>query len=306
MARSDEVQEGGGLSLDLGLTAVGGKWIDRTPENLRIGAVRLHSWDIHPVTPLPKDYAGYDGYAIRVSYEWGLDPGKPKPLWLEIGLDIAGAVVLDAVPRTVLESAPAKSYVLNQSLVFVPGNGGSAGLIQQPEAEPIIDVFGIGSSCVRWRHSRELPVPLRPGSRTAWLMVVVPAGTGSATVKVSARYELAGDQRANHWTGVPEGGFELVLLPGGGTTAGAGQPRRDVLPSISPAPREQWPRMKIVGGAPRLFICYAYDDLAHTESVRAFGNFLCWCGIDTQLDVWNLRARQDWYRWGTQQILDAD
>ena len=58
--------------------------------------------------------------------------------------------------------------------------------------------------------------------------------------------------------------------------------------------------------APKVFISYAHDSVAHQDQVLAFATFLHDMGIRAVLDTWATNSRQDWYAWMIEQITEAD
>ncbi|UGT62494.1 SEFIR domain-containing protein [Nocardia asteroides] len=65
----------------------------------------------------------------------------------------------------------------------------------------------------------------------------------------------------------------------------------------------------VPGGAaaPRVFVSYTHDDEQHVEAVRRFSVFLAeTCGLDMQMDRWDLDRRRDWSLWARAQLAAAD
>ncbi|MCS7479235.1 SEFIR domain-containing protein [Umezawaea endophytica] len=59
--------------------------------------------------------------------------------------------------------------------------------------------------------------------------------------------------------------------------------------------------------APRVFITYSHDTLAHKEQVRAFATFLrVEVGLDVHLDQWYDSRRLDWSAWAIDHLTNAD
>jgi hypothetical protein len=59
--------------------------------------------------------------------------------------------------------------------------------------------------------------------------------------------------------------------------------------------------------APRVFITYSHDSLAHKEQVREFATFLrVDVGLDVHLDQWYDSRRLDWSAWAVDHLTNAD
>ena len=58
--------------------------------------------------------------------------------------------------------------------------------------------------------------------------------------------------------------------------------------------------------APKVFISYAHDSVAHQDQVLEFATFLHGMGIKAVLDTWAAGSRLDWYAWMIEQITEAD
>ncbi|HEU5470935.1 MAG TPA: SEFIR domain-containing protein [Actinophytocola sp.] len=57
--------------------------------------------------------------------------------------------------------------------------------------------------------------------------------------------------------------------------------------------------------APKVFVSYAHDSLAHQNDVLAFAHFLRGQGVDAVLDLWSADARHDWYAWALREMTSA-
>lgn len=273
-----------------GLTDPGTRWIDTEPGRVDLGTVRLRGWHVWPVSP-PDGFEARDIYLVKVNADIHQEPGIPPPRWLEVGytfITTAGeATVLDALPRTILELQPASSYRLDGGLAFVPDPDG-AGAIHLPACGPTIDVHGIYSSQIRWRYSEG---GVRLGSHVSWLVLAVPSGTPEVTVDVALRHDLDPDDALGMVPAADTGQFVLRL-----------DHDTDAVATASSTPTVRLTGAKV----PRVFICYAHDNVAHTETVRKFAEFLCACGIDTHIDRWDLEQRRNWSQWAIYNINASD
>ena len=237
---------------------------------------------------------------MKLVYELNLDPKAPRPAWMEVGFSFRQpgedtdpaatprVTVLDALPRTVLNVQQSQGYCLNQSLMFVPHEDPAACTAFLDAVEPTVDVFGIGSSEVRWRHTATRKAPMRLGSRVAWISLAAPVNTEELAVQVEGRFELRGGA-GRPWTGSEPVRFLLPLRPSGTAEPSAEAPRTHRGP-----------------GNPKVFVCYAYDNPEHCDLVREFADFLIEQGCDVVLDAHTPPVRRDWDGWSTVGILHSD
>lgn len=59
--------------------------------------------------------------------------------------------------------------------------------------------------------------------------------------------------------------------------------------------------------APRVFVTYAHESLAHKDQVREFATFLrADIGLDVHLDQWYDSRRRDWSAWAIDHLTNAD
>jgi hypothetical protein len=277
----------------------GGKWLEPAPDGLAVGAISLRGWDLRAVKPLPAEYSDQDVYLAKLVYELDFEPRAPRPAWMEVGFsfqfgeatelyDSPRPTVLDALPRTVLDPQTRQGFRLNQSLMFVPHDNPSTCAAFLDDISPTVDVFGIGSSEIRWRHAATRKAPLRLGSRIAWITLAAPVGTEELTVQVGARFELRGG------SGRPGTGAQPVRFP---------VPLR---PSELTEPSLDGPRTRHGPMSPRVFISYAQETPEHCDFVREFADFLVEQGCDLTFDAFVPPSRQDWDTWATNGILQGD
>jgi hypothetical protein len=304
----------------LSLYPEGGKWLDATPDGIEVGAVRLRGWDLRPVRPVPPGYEEQDVYLVKLVHELDLEPGIPRPAWMEIGYrflpasspapDAGGplddevddraqeavqpdeakgsAFVVDALPRTVLDPEPAADFALNRSLMLVQSPDTENLPVRLDAQEPDIDVFGIGGPEIRWRYAAARR-KLRLGTHVAWIVLAVPAGTDQILVRVAARFAVEASENRPASGSEPEY-FTLPL-----TTAAPSGP---VLP-----PTPSLPRTRLSGQGPSLFICYTHKPPRHRDQVLRFAEFLRAQGCDPRIDSDFGRRRRNWNNWSTREIL---
>ncbi|OIK28695.1 SEFIR domain-containing protein [Streptomyces malaysiense] len=302
-----------------------GRWLDAEPADIALGAVRVGARQIHPVLPPPPAFPGHDAYLVRFPYELLLEPDVPGPLWFEVAFALSGAdgsavVVTDAVPRTVLAEQAPSAVALDGLLNFTAAGPGEPGAFALPEARPVVDVFGIGGSTPRWRHSTKQPDGVRPGSYSGWVAMLVPEGCDAVDVVCSARFDLGPDDAMGCLPAAVPTAFTLrlaearaatgaapralpVITTGTGAQAGAEAGDGDV----GEAGAGAGPGVRRTDGVPRVFVSYAHDDEPHVEQVRLFADFLARdCGLDVVLDRWDTDRRRDWYLWAAEQVREAD
>jgi hypothetical protein len=283
----------------------GDKQFDSAPSQVPLGAIALGGWQVTSVNPVPADFPGQDACLVKLNYDLALEPEVPGLRWFEFGVSFSALAdglpaVLDALPRNVVEPQGPTAFSLGRHLGFVPSPDGAGSHAQLPAVAPFVDVFGVGTAGVRWRHVSRDGHLVRPGSYTAWIVLVVPAGRDKLEAELTARYDLAPDDALGYRPANRPARFQLSL-----PQASAPQPghRGGVSPSAAGPPALTGPAgMK----TPRVFISYAHDDQRHVDAVLAFGEFLLQSGIDAHMDRWDLDFRRDWYQWATEQITTAD
>lgn len=306
----------------LSLYPEGGKWLDATPDGIEVGEVRLRGWDLRPVRPVPPGYEEQDVYLVKLVHELDLEPETLRPAWIEIGYRFlpapsltpdassplddevddhaeeavqperakGSAFVIDALPHTVLDPEPASDFTLNRSLMLVQSPGAESVPVHLDAQEPDIDVFGIGGPEIRWRYAAARR-KLRLGTRVAWIVLAVPAGTDQIIVRVAARFAVAASENRPATGGEPEY-FTLPLT----TVAQSGS-------ALPPTPG--LPRTRLSGQGPSLFICYAHDNPRHRDQVLRFAEFLRAQGCDLRIDSDFGRRRRNWNNWSTREILTS-
>jgi len=278
----------------------GDKQFDSAPSQVPLGAVQLGGWQVTSVDPVPADFPGQDAYLVKLNYDLALEPEVPGLRWFEFGVSFSALAdgrpaVLDALPRNVVEPQGPTAFSLGRHLGFVSSPDGAGSDAQLPAVAPFVDVFGVGTAGVRWRHVSRDGHLVRPGSYTAWIVLVVPAGRDKLEAELTARYDLAPDDALGYRPASRPARFQLSLPEASAPRPGRGTP---------PAPTE--PAGPVGPKTPRVFISYAHDDQRHVDAVRAFGEFLLRSGIDAHMDRWDLDFRRDWYQWAAEQITTAD
>jgi len=209
----------------IGLLLVDGntRHLSLAPAAIEIGAVRLGGWQVHPVVPPPDRFPGNAAYLVKVTFDLVLAPDVPVPPWVEVGFDFDGvSTVLDAVPRSSRERAPARSYRVDRNLTFVEVGAAEPEAVHLPEVSSSVVLFGLHSSLVRWRHDE-----LRPGSHAAWFVLMTAAGVTSVQVTASASYDLPLDESFGHEPATnPAGSNNGAFSAGRFGRAAANQSRR--------------------------------------------------------------------------------
>ncbi|MFH8618492.1 SEFIR domain-containing protein [Streptomyces sp. NPDC017979] len=299
-----------GASVELTLLDLGSKWIDSAPKSVRVGNVRLHGWQVDPIVTPPSLRSDVDSYLVKVNFELDL-AGNMLPMnWFEVGFTFQDTdqdeeetggtdqvTVVDAVPHPGFQPGEAVAYTLNQYLHLVPATVGAQTHAYLPSGQNAVDVFGIGSNQIRWRHTSPENGAVRPGSYPAWVVLVVPKGRTEQHVRLSARFDLDPQGTVDYGLTSTPDSFRLTLA-----TAGAVEAVRTA--QVGDSGTEQL--CVSTGQPPTLFISYAHDDDRHKTSVREFANLLMDHGIDTQLDQWSDDSRKDWGTWASRQIETAD
>lgn len=189
----------------LSLTDESSRDFSRMPTELTIGSVDFGGWQIHPVSGALRDFPGSAAYLVKINYDILLSVGTPTPTWVDAGFEFLGedVTVVDALPRSVREATAARHYNLTADLAFssvddtVPGAAASPPLrenIPVPSLTPVLEVFGIGSPIIRWRHTAIGNATVPAGSQVSWLILLVPAGCREVHVRARAGYGSSPDR----------------------------------------------------------------------------------------------------------------
>ncbi|MEU3599601.1 SEFIR domain-containing protein [Streptomyces sp. NPDC006798] len=297
-----------GASVELTLLDLGSKWIDTAPRSVRVGHVRLHGWQVDRVVTPPSFHADVDSYLIKVNFELDLSGDMLPMNWFEVGFTFrdtdqekdggTGEVtVVDAIPHPGPRPGIATAYTLNQYLHLLPAADSTDTNAYLPAARDNVDVFGIGSNQVRWRHTSPEDGAIRPGSYPAWVVLVVPAGQPEQDVTLAVRFDLDPQGSVDYGLTSTPDSFRLALTAPDATSVVHTAQVVDVNTERTGL---------YTGSYPTLFISYAHDNDRHKASVRDFANLLQENGIYTHLDQWSDDSRKDWGTWASQQIGSAD
>lgn len=288
------------VNAEITVTHHGERRVDLSPQGVRIGVLELSPWQVHPLTAASHAPINGDAYLVKINYELDLDSNLHDGLWYEVAFafDAAdGAVsVLDAVPGATPVQHEQQAYLVDQYLQLSRVPVATPKSIRLPPNDDVVNVFGIGRSTVRWGHRAPRAGVLRPGSRAAWAVILVPPGCAAVTVEFSARYRIPLESALDFDRLDSSGSFTLEL--------------RDArLESpVPPAPPSITKLAVTAEGAPshRIFISYAHDDDAHKLNALRFAYLLLDLGHDVHIDQLVDNRRRNWYDWVSEQILAAD
>ncbi len=261
------------------------------PAAIELGAVRFGGWQVHPIAPPPDRFPAMAAYLVKITFDLMVAPDMPAPQWVEVGFAFDSeqpVVVMDAVPGRSRGHGPARSYRVDRNLTFVEVAGADPEAVHLAEVWSAVTVYGVHRPAVRWRHD-----DLRPGSHSAWLVLLTALGTMDVNVKASVRYDVPLEESFGNEPATDPVTFHLDLAPGRVT------PVTRTIDTARPAPELQ--------RRPSVFISYAHEDSAHMDAVLAFANFLVREeGIDVVLDRWGQEVSRDWYLWALQSLKEAD
>jgi hypothetical protein len=283
-----------GTDIDLILVDAGGRRIDTGPAEVAFGSVRLGRWHVHPVTGASRTFPGISAHLVKINYDLYVDPGAPVVRWFEISFALADsdATVVAALPHGAAEPRPATSYQLSRNLEFVPVENGAA-QVHVPPVEGPVHVYGASGDAIRWLHVAPGRAGVRPGSYSAWIVLLTPAGRTEQKFRLAARFETDFAD-GEDFQSVPKSTEFGISLTGSGHSAAVEAEERDEpgvgLPSISP----------------RVFICYAHEDETHKKKVRDFADLLRENGLDPRIDEGQEGPRTEWDHWALREIREAD
>ncbi|MDX3661501.1 toll/interleukin-1 receptor domain-containing protein [Streptomyces sp. ID05-26A] len=288
------MQPENGIVVPLTLVDRSGRRIDQGPEKVTFGAIHLRRWQVHPVAGSSATFPGSAAHQVKVSFDVLLDHDAPSVRWFEVGFCLAesGSTIVAAVPRGAVEPQPETSYGLSRNLEFVPAEGSTA-LAHVPATEGPVHVYGASGDHIRWLYVAATETGVRPGSYSAWMVLLAPADRTSEKFRLTARFdpELAeGDDFGATGTSRE---FSIELT--GPTLA----PQVDTASTSGPA-------IGLPARSSRIFICYAHEDEAHKKLVRDFADLLRACGLDPVIDHAHEGPRMSWDHWALHQIRGAD
>jgi hypothetical protein len=283
-----------GIAVPLTLVDRSGRRIDQGPEEVTFGAVHLRRWQVHPVAGSSATFPGSAAHLVKVNFDLVLDHDAPAVRWFEIGFCLVDrdSTIVAAVPRGAAEPQPETSYGLSRNLEFFPAESSTA-LVHVPPTEGPVHVYGASGDHIRWLRVAATETGVRPGSYSAWMVLLTPADRTSEKFRLSARFdpELAEGDDFGAVTASREFSIELT----GPTLA----------PQVDTA-RTSVPAFGLPARSPRIFICYAHEDEAHKKLVRDFADLLRTCGLDPRIDSDYEGPRQDWNHWALREIKKAD
>lgn len=283
-----------GISVPLTLVDRSGRRIDQGPEEVTFGAVHLRRWHVHPVAGSSAAFPGSAAHLVKVNFDLVLDHDAPALRWFEVGFSLVerDSTIVAAVPRGAAEPQPERSYGLSRNLEFFPAESSTA-LVHIPPTEGPVHVYGASGDHIRWLRVAANETGVRPGSYSAWMVLLTPADRTSERFLLSARFgpELAEGDDFGALTASHEFPIELT--------------GPDLAPQVDTA-RTSGPAFGLPARSPRIFICYAHEDEAHKKMVRDFADLLRDCGLDPRIDSDYEGPRQDWNHWALRQIKEAD
>jgi hypothetical protein len=285
------------------------KAVDHGPTRISLGAVKLYAWQVHTLAPVPASFPGSNAYLIKVNYEFQFEPGVPAPARAEVGFrfDTRKVIVNDALPRDVAHYQPAGLYQLTARLEFTLANGNGPVLGALSEQDPValpaivpqIHCYGIGGDEIRWQHRCSDQYPIPPGTRSGWLVLVVPekcrtvrvVAMGDCDLGAATPPGLAPNARPDAFT---------VRLPAAQSPIPAARPQPAQHSQNDHSDQSLAPR------ASRVFISYAQESPEHKAAVQQLCALLRTAGIDVRYDQDHPETRRSWTDWTNIQIGNAD
>ena len=283
--------------VSVGLVAVddSGKRVDAAPDGVGIGELCLLQWQIHPAGRPTGQFTGSAVYLVKVNYELRLRPDLAPMRWFELGLRFCSGestTVVAAVPRSSRGPQEAASYAVTDYLELVRTEPGAARDLHLPEIDDSIRLYEVPGSSVRWQHRSDHPDGVEPGSRSAWLVLLVPEGQDRVSVELSARYDLRTSEDAPYRPVQEPAEFVITLR------------QEDFAPKVIPVAADRRPALE--EGEPSAFVCYAHDSPEHKANVRRFADILIDAGIDVRIDQYDPPTRKDWAHWAYEHLRRRD
>jgi hypothetical protein len=126
-----------GVTIELAVEDQDNKRFDTAPSTLRIGNVRLHGRQVHPVRIRPEQFNGAAAYLIKLNYELATTPGTPAMNWFEFGVELRTGSVIDAVPHHTSPTQPSMSYLVSDHLNLIPTNDTALRVPSPPTSSPV-------------------------------------------------------------------------------------------------------------------------------------------------------------------------
>jgi hypothetical protein len=264
--------------------------IEHAPSGVPVGSITLGAWHITRVPRVPESFAGHDAFLVRIPYDLDVEPGKPAPRRFEISFTFTtgGATVHDALPQRSDRHAGAGGYLLNSQLTFARQDSAVADRVMSdislPQDASGGQVLGRGRATIRWRHTGTARVPLRPGSRVCWIVLLIPQGLTEIGVLAEASF--------THPDG-RQGGMREVALADAFTIA---------LPGEQPVFAH-----RASAGGRQVFVSYVHESAGHKADVRTLCDLLrTEGGVTVLLDQEESAERKDWQKWMTVGITRSD
>lgn len=283
-----------GVSLALAVVDGGGRRIDRGPEEVSFGAIRLGRWHVHRVAGTAETFPGMAAYLVKINYDLCVDPGAPVLRWFEVGFALVGeeSTVVAALPFGATDRQPAASYTVSSYLEFVQVENRPA-LVHTPPTEGPVYVYGASGDSIRWLHIAGGRTGVRPGSYSAWIALLAPADRAAQELRLTARFEPEFPD-GNDFQPVPKSvDFGIALAEFTRSLVVEAEPHH--------GPGVGLPKVK-----PRIFICYAHEDDAHKKMVRDFADLLREHDLDPRIDKDQEGPRAEWDHWALGEIRAAD
>ncbi|MGW0521872.1 hypothetical protein [Crossiella sp. NPDC003009] len=284
------------VSIPLTLVDEGGRWLESSPEGVGIGMVHLNRWQIHPVKLEPGTFDDSSAFLVKVNYQLDLEPDCPALSWFEIGIHCDGdaaATVLDAVPHGALDPRPACSYTINRHTQLVATELSEDALAYLPVIDERVDLYGIGSSSVRWRYSTQARAGTRPGSRAAWMILLTPDGIKKLDCRLTVRYALPVDENTPYLPTQEPASFTISLDdPHRGST-------------VSPSQTASL-RTYPVDNPRSVFICYAHESPKFKSDALRLAQVLLTVGLDVHMDQFDEGPRMHWGVWSRRHFMERD
>jgi hypothetical protein len=249
---------------------------------------------VHRVAGAAETFPGSAAHLIKINYDLCTDPGAPVLRWFEVGFALVGkeSTVVAALPRGATERQPAASYTVSSHLEFVPVEDGAA-LVHTPPTEGPVYVYGASGGSIRWLHVAGGRTGVRPGSYSAWIVLVAPADRAEQEFRLTACFESEFPD-GDDFQPVPKSADFGIML-----TESTRSSVVDAEPSHGPG--VGLPKVK-----PRIFICYAHEDNAHKKMVRDFADLLREHDLYPVIDKDQEGRRKEWDHWALREIRAAD
>lgn len=282
-----------GITVPLTLVDHSGRRIDTGPEEVTFGAIRLGRWHVHPLAAPATAFPGSSAHLLKITFDLLVDHGAPFVRWFEVRFTLAepGSTIVAAAPRGASEAQPARSYAVSRNLEFVATEGTDAVVHIAPTEGPIY-AYGASGDHIRWLHVAAEKAGIRPGSYSAWIVLLAPEGHTEEKLRLSARFDpglTAGDDFGQVTKSAE---FSISLVD-------------PALPPVGVIPADG-PGVGLPVHSPRIFVCYAHEDETHKKLVRDFADLLRTHGMDPTIDRDHEGPRTEWDHWALREIRAAD